>query len=371
MYPFQKTEFQLRTAVALGAYYKAKKANPKMDHHGLLKIARDANYRVNFNYGMENRPQLLRQLPRVTAQFKTFQFNQWQFLTNMKGMENARFWGAYLALAGILGIPGAMGLTKMIEDQTGMDMELETKKYLYDWAGDDPAKQKIVVATLYGGAGLFGGVDVSRRVSPGPDNILPSRIDPIPEVLGPGLGGGYNALGKFKEGEWEEGFRQIATSPANVYRAIKGDPRPSYDRHRKQSKLTDYDRLVMSLGFGPIRQRVDTDIKRITHYDRARLANKRSELITDYLDEWEADDKDAMKDVWQDIMDEIIIDEEGEKYLKGNAITTRRAKRMKSVLRGFTTEMFKRKMTSRDRALFFGVARDDITKYKNIYKFKP
>jgi len=367
---FRNTELFLRMSVYLGAYYKAKRANPKLDHHQLLGIARDANYRVNFNYGVENRPQILRQLPSVVAQFRTFQFNQWQFMANLKGAENARFWAAYLFMAGMVGIPGFMFMKNLIEDRYGYDMELEMKKFLYDWAGDDPWKTNLVIQSLHGTFGSILGVNASRRVSPGPDEIFPSRLDYF-DLMGAGPGSAAKAVGKFVDSEWQEGFRHLFTSPANWYAAIEGDPRPSYDRYRKQVDLTLQDRIKMAIGFGPISRMVEKDIQRIIQYEKRRLSERRKELITDLLEAQKDEDRDEMTEHWDDIMSELIEDKEVEKGMTPEQIHRRRGIRMKSVLMSIGIEKIKRKMTPRQRALFFGVARADIRKYQNIYKFKP
>jgi len=228
----------------------------------------------------------------------------------------------------------------------------------------------LVIQSLHGGFGSIMGVDASRRISPGPDEIFPSRVD-YWDATGVGPSSAIRAIGKFHDGEWQEGFRNLFTAPANLYGAIEGDPRPSYDRYRKQVDLTASERLKMAIGFGPIARKVEKDIQRLIQYERGKTSARRKELVTDLLEAQVDEDREEMKDIWDNIMEEIVEDKEGEKGLPPQRIHRRRGKRLKSILMSIGIEKIKRKMTPRQRALFFGVARDDIRKYKNIYKFKP
>ena len=293
--PFMAAEFELRATAGLGAYYKG--ISEGMTRPQAIAYAKETNIKANFNYSISDAPEFIRRygpLSQVLFQFKKFPIKAMEFMSELKGAENARFWIPFVTIAGLYGFPGMDAMKNAVRSMFDIDLELESKDYFIRWAGDDPQKKAIAKTIMYGAFSNeeLGGIDLSRRVGGG--DFIPSRG--VSDLLGPFFSSGIRAMQMASEEEWADMVRQIATTPGNVLIALENDGEifSPWDRHRLVIKLDPQEQALKGLGFTTTRERIEYDIPRIMRYNERQQRDAEKDAIDAFIKVWGKADEAAI-----------------------------------------------------------------------------
>lgn len=280
---FQGVEWQLRASTALGAYHKG--LSNGMTKPQALEFAQDINFKANFNYSIADTPSFIRRtgpLGQVLFQFKKFPIKAMEFMAELKGAENARFWIPFVAVSGYYGFPGMEGIKNMVRRLFDVDIELESKEFFIRWAGDDPEKLAIVSTIMYGAFSneQLGGVDISRRI--GASDFIPSEGR---DLLGPALSTIIRATQMAAQEEWVETLRAVATAPGNIAIALRNDGELTspWDRGRLTTKLDTKGRILKGLGFTTIQESRERDVTRILRKNARKAREEEQKAIDGFI----------------------------------------------------------------------------------------
>ncbi len=284
MIGFTSMEKYVRATTVLGAYHKARAGGAS--HKEAIDFAKGINRRVNFDYSIVDTPNFIRRsgpLGTVLFQFKKFPVKSLELMLSLKGAEHARYWIPVFLIAGMYAFPGGEALKELIKASTsrngygGWDAELELKKWLTNWAGNDPDKQRWAKVVMYGAFSLEPiGVDISKRV--GGFDFIPSRPS---DLLGPGVSSIWRAWQFGTQGEWAEALRAVTTSPGNVAVALSQDKfsRSVADRDRPIAEVTPGDVVKKAIGFRPYEEAKEVDISRLINYENERYRHLQMEVV--------------------------------------------------------------------------------------------
>ena len=328
---FRGVEFNLRATAVLGGYYKG--LSRGMSRADALEFAKDINRRVNFDYSIADTPSFIRRsgpVGQVLFQFKKFPIKAMEFMVNLKGWEVPSFWIPFVLFTGYFAFPGMDAIRNMARGAFGIDIELESKKYLLDWAKDDPQKLAVAKTIFYGAFGneVLGNVDISRRVGGG--DFIPSEIK---DVFGPFFSSTVRATQMAAQGEWAEFVRAIVTSPGNILIAIQneGELTSVSDRDRLIVKLDPTERVLKALGFRTTKESLETDRARIIRNEIMKYNELQREAIDDLLEASKSGDPEAMKEAAQRVKElRIPITEQS---LLNEAIQKKLSPSMRAFLR--------------------------------------
>jgi len=277
---FQATEKLMRRTAGLGAYYKAlAEGRPAQE---ALDFAREIIRKTQFEYSIADAPAFIRRtgpVGQILFQFKKFPVKELEFITQLKGAEHARFWIPFALLSGYYAFPLAELLINTVKAMFGVDLELELKKHLMDWAGDDQEKQAAAMAIMYGAFSNLG-VDISRRVGAG--DFVPAQARDLP---GPALSTVVNAAQLAARGNWIETVRAISPAPGNLLLALQTDGEISnpWERERLKAQLAPWERALKATGFMPAQESIQRDIKRVISYAEARRREEETAAIDKYI----------------------------------------------------------------------------------------
>lgn len=294
-YFFNNVEFANRATTSLGAYYKAlSEGRSKAE---ALEYARDINRRVNFDYSLADTPNFIRRsgpAGQVLFQFKKFPIKAMEFMTHLKGAENARFWVPFVLVSGYYAFPGMDAVKNMVKGLFGLDIELESKDWLIRWAGDDPQKKAIAKTIFYGAFShdSLGGVDVSRRVGGG--DFIPSELN---DLFGPFFSSAVRATQMAASEHWVEALREIATAPGNIAIALRNDGEITspWDRDRLTTKLDTKGRVLKGLGFATTQESKERDTARVMRYNERQQRDNEKEAIDGYIKAYLSQDQAGMQ----------------------------------------------------------------------------
>jgi hypothetical protein len=165
---FRYLDTLMRKAAVLGAYYQA--TDKGRSAKEALLYAKEVNRKANFEYGVQDSPNLFRRtgpIGQVVLQFKKFPIKQLELMAELVKhgslSQNVKFWVPMLLISGMWGIP-FINLLKLCADWFDWDWEKETKKALMAWAGKEEFKQAVSKTALYGLL-ANAGVDVSNGLA--------------------------------------------------------------------------------------------------------------------------------------------------------------------------------------------------------------
>jgi diguanylate cyclase (GGDEF)-like protein len=278
-YFFSTVEKYVRATTVLGAYYKARAG--KVDHKEALEFAKNTNRRVNFDYSIVDAPNFIRRsgpIGTVLFQFKKYPVKMLEFMASLKGAEAARFWVPIFLLAGYHAIPGMEALKELIKHTFGgLDMELELKRHLMDWAGDDPGKKAIAKTIMYGAFSHDPtSIDISQRIGGG--DFIPSRAS---DLFGPSFSAVVRAAQMAAEENWPEALRAIASAPGNVWVAVEQGKfsRSATDRDRPVAEVGPGDVIKKAMGFRPYEEAEETDAARLINYVGEKDRKLQAEVV--------------------------------------------------------------------------------------------
>jgi hypothetical protein len=289
---FQTAENFLRRSAALGAYKKGLAGG--LTPEGAVKYAKQIVDSTMFNYTVADAPAFIRRtgpVGQVLFQFKKFPVKQLEFITQLKGAENARFWIPFTLLGGYYAFPGMENLKEAVKTTFGIDIELETKNHLMQWAGSDKNRQAIAKTIMYGAFSNVG-VDVSKRTGMG--DFIPSEVK---DLAGPAVSTVVRAAQMAAKGEWTETLRAIAPAPGNIAVALQSDGEISdpWNRGRLKTRLSPSDRIIKATGFTPVSESIESDKAKIIPYKETKIKTQEQEVIDGLIKSLAAKDKENIK----------------------------------------------------------------------------
>ncbi len=278
--------------------------NPE-EYQKAMDYAKDFVVKTNFDYTDIDSPQLFTKfgtLGKTILQFKKFGVKEAEFLfTAFKGPDGSidykglgRFMGITMGMAGFMGLPFMGSGDDMLKWLTGKGLTDRAKDVLYDWAGNDQAKQRIAMMAIMGAPSMFG-VDFSRNVGFG--DLTPSGYS---ELMGPTLST-WASLGDVARNshDWKDVVAGAghALSPqlGNIYQVTTGNMR-DWKNAEDKGAYTSQERFVKLLGFRPVRESVENDLAYRLTMANQELKEGKKEVIKDFLRDPSPENKQRIKD---------------------------------------------------------------------------
>lgn len=230
-----------------------------MSRQEAIEYAKEINRKANFDYGVNDAPNIIRRLGpvgQVALQFQKYPIKEFELMADIlkecgtkEGFRN--FALPMLLLAGIFEFPFE-DILKDLAGFLGYDFEHEAKKAMFDWAGKDPLKQRIVKTLSYGALSNLG-IDVSSRT--GMADIvgaqLPkTKVELLAKLFGPAGSTLYGMGRTAAAGDPVGMVKALSPSIGNALQAYFGEATTRRGRVRTRY-ASEYDRLIKALGFMP------------------------------------------------------------------------------------------------------------------------
>lgn len=285
MFMFNATDKYTRRVAALVAYRQAI-ADGKTPEEA-TDIARDFVRKTNFDYSDKDAPQLFTKLGsigKLLFQFKKYPVKEAELMMELfqSGDKKAiaRFFGQYLVMAGMMGVPVAGAGDELAEWITGTSPTKEMKKLVMEWAGNDPNKKSLALVAMYGVPALAG-VDFSRNIGLG--DLVPTN-----GMEGPTLSTISNVYKAFRDHEGANNImsniaKELSPAYANYYQALTGRKR-DWNKDVDTRNYSTGERVAKGLGFRPVSDSVEYDTYSIVKDKQDEEKAKKQNLINKYLD---------------------------------------------------------------------------------------
>ena len=286
MFMFNATDKYTRRVAALVAYRQAI-ADGKTPEEA-TDIARDFVRKTNFDYSDKDAPQLFTKLGsigKLLFQFKKYPVKEAELMMELfqSGDKKAiaRFFGQYLVMAGMMGVPVAGAGDELAEWITGTSPTKEMKKLVMEWAGNDPNKKSLALVAMYGVPALAG-VDFSRNIGLG--DLVPTN-----GMEGPTLSTISNVYKAFRDHEGANNImsniaKELSPAYANYYQALTGRKR-DWNKDVDTRNYSTGERVAKGLGFRPVSDSVEYDTYSIVKDKQDEEKAKKQKLINKYLDD--------------------------------------------------------------------------------------
>lgn len=286
MFMFNATDKYTRRVAALVAYRQAI-ADGKTPEEA-TDIARDFVRKTNFDYSDKDAPQLFTKLGsigKLLLQFKKYPVKEAELMVELfqSGDKKAiaRFFGQYLVMAGMMGVPVAGAGDELAEWITGTSPTKEMKKLVMEWAGNDPNKKSLALVAMYGVPALAG-VDFSRNIGLG--DLVPTN-----GLQGPTISTIQNVYKAFRDHEGANNImsniaKELSPAYANYYQALTGRKR-DWNKDVDTRNYSTGERVAKGLGFRPVSDSVEYDTYSIVKDKQDEEKAKKQKLINKYLDD--------------------------------------------------------------------------------------
>ena len=286
MFMFNATDKYTRRVAALVAYRQAIADGKTLEE--ATDIARDFVRKTNFDYSDKDAPQLFTKLGsigKLLLQFKKYPVKEAELMMELfqSGDKKAiaRFFGQYLVMAGMMGVPVAGAGDELAEWITGTSPTKEMKKLVMEWAGNDPNKKSLALVAMYGVPALAG-VDFSRNIGLG--DLVPTN-----GFQGPTISTIQNVYKAFRDHEGANNImsniaKELSPAYANYYQALTGRKR-DWNKGVDTRNYSTGERLAKGFGFRPVSDSVEYDTSSILKDKQAEEKNKKQKLLNKYLDD--------------------------------------------------------------------------------------
>ena len=292
MLPFKSVDKICRIATTLAAYEKSiaeqKSKGEPVDKAKAIEYAAEINRKSNFDYGVNDAPNLFRRssvIGKILLQFQKFPIKMIEVMCDMMSKRTTRaqklaFWLPYFLTIGLMGlIPAFDWLDDFIYKLTDVSPKNEVQKIVMQNTSKPVGK-----FLLYGGGSIFN-IDTSSRA--GMADIVPQSL---PDFL---LGATGSKIVDFtknmikgyagtEEGAYLNALRNVSPGLYNIYAAFEGESFGS--RGRRTSVYENlYDRIIRGIGFKSVDESLATDIQRITSRDREVLNKEKQKAVDAYI----------------------------------------------------------------------------------------
>lgn len=341
---WKAAEWENRAVVGLGAYYRGLSLG--MTKAKAIEYARDVNTKVNFDYSVQDAPAIFRRSGppgSMMLQFKKFPVKSIEFMSELKGMENARFWVPLFLVSGLYAFPGVEAVKNLVKSLFGIDAELEVKKDLMKWAGEDHEKQAIAKTIFYGAFANeeLGGIDVSHRIGTG--DFIPSRVT---DFMGPFFSKTVRAIQLTSQGNVDDAIRSVSPGLGNPILAVTREKVTSpTNRDRLVTTLDTKERTAKAAGFRTSKEAVETDKSRIISYETQKYNEDKKKAIDDLIKAAVSKDAQAIKktsDRIRELQIDITKENINREVLQKNLTASQRAYlNAPNLVKGKTKEVFK------------------------------
>lgn len=282
---FNRTDKYTRRVAALIAYRRAiaeGKSQTEAEH-----AASDFVRETNFDYSDKDASQLFTKfgtLGKLILQFKKYPVKELEFMTSIiKGgnkKEIARFFGSYIAMAGMMGVPGMTAADTIAEWISNKSISHRVKEALMEWAGGDDTKKKLALLIMYGTPAPTLGVDFSRNIGIG-------DLIPTDSLAGPTFGTLANAVESLKNDGSVNGMllslgHDLSPAFANYYQATTGH-KQDWKKGLQGREYSTKERVLKGIGFRPVLDAVDADVSQINYVNSQESKNHKKALINKYI----------------------------------------------------------------------------------------
>lgn len=305
---FKASERLARCATILAAYRKARNVLNK-NHDDAVKYARDINRKANFDYGVNDAPNVFRRgsiISQVLFQFMKYPIKQFELMRDFipfngkkdaTWQQKATFWGGWIFFAGAFGLPAEDLLWTLVglisEPVFGVSPKQAVRQFLLEASKDASLPERVAIRTLlYGGLSNVG-IDISSRV--GMADIIPglgedynkdaNPIIKVAEKFGGATGG---TIAQFylnaTKGDKLGMLRSISPGAYNIVTAaIIGESKDG--RGRITTKYDDaMSRIIRGMGFKSTNEAIDTELGSLKYYNMNKTSKEKQNAIDDYLD---------------------------------------------------------------------------------------
>lgn len=302
MYLFKGVDKMCRIATTLAAYKQAV-AQGKTKSEA-LEYASDVNRKANFDYGVNDAPNIFRRssvIGKILLQFQKFPIKQLEVISDMiSGRKTTRaqkiaFWLPYFAMVGLMGfLPAFDWLDELIYENTEWSPRDTMQKNIMKFTGNNETGKVFGKFLMYGGGALFN-VDTSKRA--GMSDIIPQSLGgaTISKIYGfvSNISKGF-FIGE--EGAYMNALRNVSPGLYNIYAAVEGESFGS--RGRRTSIYEDLnDRIIRGIGFKSVDESLAGDIQRITSHERAILTKEKQRAVDAYIAEPTAENLKRIKEL--------------------------------------------------------------------------
>lgn len=299
MEPFNRSDKYTRRVAALHAYRKAikeGKSQTEAEH-----IASDFVRATNFDYDDKDASQLFTKfgtIGKLILQFKKYSIKETEFIydliQNGDKKEIARFFGSYLVLAGLMGIPGISAGDNLAEWITGKTITSRIKETIIDWAGSDPLKKQLALLTMYGAPAPTIGVDFSRNIGVG-------DLVPTDNLSGPTLSTLGNFVESFKNHHSANAIllsigHDLSPAFANYYQGVSGK-KHDWSKGVDTRDYSAKEQVLKFIGFRPILDSVDSDISQINYVNSQDKKAQKKAVIYQYINDPKSVSTDTLKEM--------------------------------------------------------------------------
>jgi len=286
-----------RIATTLTAYEKSiaeqKSKGGIVDKAKAIEYAKEINRKSNFDYGVNDAPNVFRRssaVGKIILQFYKYPIKMFEVLVDMfkKGInkklpisQRVAFWIPYFLMTGLAGlVPFSDWLDEWLYKHTDFSPKDASQKTMM---ANIP---KPIAKLLMYGAGAPFNIDTSTRA--GMADLMPQDFTSfIMGATGSKIYGFTSnmirAVTIGEEGAYLNALRNVSPGLYNIYVATTGEAFTT--RGRKSSVYESlYDRMIRGIGFKSADETVANDIKRITSHDRAVLTKEKQKAVDAYIE---------------------------------------------------------------------------------------
>lgn len=301
MYLFRTVDMFARKATVLAAYHSGK--NKGMNHEQAINYAKEINRKANFDYGVADAPNVFRRgsiFGQIALQFKKYPIKELELMHELvtKGSkaQNAKFWGTYFLLCGLLQVPMSDWLDDIWKEIFGDSPKTKIKKMVMEAAGDDPVGKELAKIALYGLPSISPlNVDISNRAGVG--DVTLAAENGISGVLGGATLSTAQQLAKaIAAGDTLASIKALSPALGNYMQAVIGHTEGR--RARKNSELdTMYDQLLKATGFRNVDESIAGDMQGIIASERSARTDARQRIMDSVIAKQTAGEKLSTEDI--------------------------------------------------------------------------
>lgn len=304
---FKASERLARCATILAAYRKARNTL-NYNHDEAVAYARDINRRANFDYGVNDAPNVFRRgsiISQVIFQFMKYPIKQFELMRDFMPFngkkdatwqQKATFWGGWIFFAGAFGLPAEDLLWALVglisEPVFGVSPKQAVRQFLLEASKDASLPERVAIRTLlYGGLSNVG-IDISSRVGmadmiPGLGEDYNKDANPVIKAMEKFGGATGGTIAQFylnaTKGDNLGMLRSISPGMYNIYTAAIGESKDG--RGRITTKYDDaMSRIIRGMGFKSTNEAIDTELGSLKYYNMNKTSKEKQNAIDDYLD---------------------------------------------------------------------------------------
>jgi len=292
---FREADAICRRGTVLAAYEKARKQGKT--HAEAIAFAKEVNYKANFQYGVQDAPNVFRRgsiISQLLLQFKKYGFKElevmsdfspWSKTTSRK--QKVMFWAMYAMLCGAMGVPALDWLDEIFGEKTGFYLKDEIQKLVISNVGN----KRIAAAILYGAPALAN-MNISNRA--GLSDVIPTSLGNL--FAGPAASKLVRFAQDFGGGNWANALRDVSPGLYNLYAGYSGEARGKRGRLNDRYD-TAWDRILRAVGYKSVEESVPVDMQRIISRDKAARTKEKQAAQDAYIESPTSENKARLKEL--------------------------------------------------------------------------